>query len=103
MTLSIADEMDRIVSAIDEAGKLIDSQCAKASELLLSKIATDRNGRRFRIDRVKVYQGGMAWRLYVEGPRLKATGEPHARTRDSSPLGLLTKIATGEPADDTKR
>lgn len=77
-----ADELQQIAADVAALGEQIEVKRKRALELLEGRKLETRRGDRFIVDRVRANNGGGGWRLWAEGPRLKADGAPHARTRD---------------------
>lgn len=88
-----AAELDQIAVEIADLGEKIERKRARVLELVKDAVALTRRGQRYRIDYVKVYQGGSEFRIFLEGPLLKKDGKPHACTRVSSPIALLAKLS----------
>jgi hypothetical protein len=89
-------EVYKLQTKIAAIGREIERHKARLGELLIGKIALDRKGARYEIDKVRVYAGGLTYWVCLEGPLLKKDGTHHARTRCSNPIQLLVKIAKKE-------
>jgi hypothetical protein len=91
--MSLDAEIQLAAVSIADLGTQIERHREAVLKLVEGKIATDRSGSKFKIDHVRVYAGGMSYRFFFEGPKLRKDGTPHSRTRGSSPLELLLRLS----------
>lgn len=90
------DELKRLSDEISALGLEIESKRKRALELANGMIAVCDRDDTYIVRSSRVLPG--SWRLWLEGPRLKADGKPHARAAHNYPVALIREL---RPAPDT--
>ena len=90
----MANDTLRKISAINDEimtlGAQIEQKRKDALALAYGMVAVDRHDRAFRVLATKVTPG--SYRLFLDGPILKADGSDHLRNRNSSTSSLLKDL-----------